>query len=388
MDALEVSRDDVSVPGMTFLDLDGDSAASFRTELVARIPKWKNLSMENFLKRTLVLDERGGVTSAGKLFLGKNSNLVRFSLREEQEINDTANLWTACTVLLPRITGNLTAACAEALRECFVNAMLHAEHDAGVIDVEFWDGAAVFSNPGLPRSSAWNENVARNYRLMRIFVMAGLARGTGSGLEIIREYDTNFRLLWDMSKLVTVSKLPLSTEKPREPEKDDSYSLGWLPVVQEKLVMLPTEPVENLITETMESDSVDLEILDEPPAVQAFYSAETSEAGEVDETDEIGKAEISEEDEYLGTVDDEDNAFSPLVRKVRDNPRMPPAVVREAILELCAEYKSLSELASTIARSENSLRRHYVTSMVKEELLEMEYPDRVGHPDQRYRATL
>ena len=65
---------------------------------------------------------------------------------------------------------------------------------------------------------------------------------------------------------------------------------------------------------------------------------------------------------------------------------MPLAVVRDAVLELCAEYKSLSELASALARSENSLRRHYVTPMVKEGLLEMEFPERVGHPDQRYRV--
>ena len=65
---------------------------------------------------------------------------------------------------------------------------------------------------------------------------------------------------------------------------------------------------------------------------------------------------------------------------------MPPTVVREAILELCAEYNGLPELASALARSEGSLRRHYVTSMVKEGLLKMEFPDRAGHPDQRYRA--
>jgi len=356
LDALEVSRDDATVPGMTFLDLDSKSIASFRAVLSARFPKWKDLSMENFLKRALVLDERGAVTRAGELLLGKNSNLVRFSSRGKQEVHEAANLWTACTVLLPQISGNLTAACTEALRECLVNAMLHAEHDAGVIDVELGDGVAIFSNPGLPRPSAHNENETRNYRLMRIFVMAGLARGVGRGLDIIRGYDANFRLRCDMLELITVSELPLSTEtKLREQEKESFQSPGWLPVVQERLVMLP----------------------DEPPIVG------------VDEANEISEAVASEEeDEYLGASDNDGDVFSPLVRQVRDTPRMQPAVVRDAILELCSEYKSLPELASTIARSENSLRRHYVTSMVKEGLLEMEYPDKVGHPDQRYRTAL
>jgi hypothetical protein len=78
--------------------------------------------------------------------------------------------------------------------------------------------------------------------------------------------------------------------------------------------------------------------------------------------------------------------FSSLVRAVRDT-RPSPAVVREAILELCGEYRSLPALAATLARSEGSLRRYYVTVMVREGLLTMEFPDKVGHPDQRYKRS-
>ena len=358
LDALETSRDDSPVPGLAMSDLDGESVASFRDKLTSRRPGWKALSMENFLKRTLVLDECGGVTRAGELLLGKNSNLVRF-----QKIQDVSNLWLACEVLLPRMSAGLTAVCAEALRECFVNAMLHAEHDAGVIDIELGDGTAAFSNPGLPRSSARGESEARNYRLMRIFAMTGLARGEGRGLDIIREYDAGFRLLWDMLKLATVSELALSVEAAfheqtfHEPKKTVIFNPGWLPVVREEFTTPADAPVEIPETEIAEFEVPD----------------DSQTASE-------------EEDEYLGTPEDEEDVFSPLVRKVRDTPRLSPAVVRDAVLELCAEYRSLPDLASALARSESSLRRHYVTSMVKKGLIEMEFPDKAGHPDQRYRA--
>jgi hypothetical protein len=317
---------------------------------------------------------------------------------------------------LPEISGVLTAACAWALRECFVNAMLHAEHDAGVIDVEFGDGIAVFSNPGLPRTLTQGESEARNYRLMRIFVMAGLAHGAGRGLDIIRECDANFSLLWDMLKLAAVSELHLSAETEpagmesagmdsREPEKTDVPSPGWLPVVQDKFMLLTHSPTRNVrIKEPdmgiMETDFAEFEIPDapipEPYNVREYVVSETGSIDEInnelnvfDEFNEIDEPDVSEDDEYLGTDEnEEEDDFPPLVRKVRETPRMPLAVVRDAILELCAEYRSLPELASTLARSENSLRRHYVTSMVKEGLLEMEYPDRVGHPDQRYTGRL
>ena len=365
LDALETSLDDTSVPGMTLSDLDDESVSSFRDKLVAVFPKWKALSVENFLKHALVLDECGEVTRAGELLLGKNPNRACLTFRDAQKTQHIPNLWLACEVLLPQISSGLSATCAEALRECFVNAVLHAEHDAGIVDVEFRDDMAIFSNPGLPRclEQGKSKSEVRNYRLMRIFVMAGLARNAGQGLKIIRKYDANFRPRWDMMKLATVSELPLPTEmKFYIPKEASSSNFGWLPVVQEKHAMLLDSPEKSLEEENINTDSIE------------FAPSEK----------DLPEPEF--DDGYLGTSDDEDDVFSPLVKKIRETPRVSSAVIRDAILELCAEYKSLSDLASALARSEDSLRRRYVTPMIKEGLLEMEPPVRADHPDQRYRV--
>ena len=346
LDALETSRDDVPVSGLAMSELDDGSVASFRNKIAAAFPKWEALSMENFLKRALVLNERGGVTRAGELLLGKSSNKIRLSLQDTNETRIIPNLWSACE-LLPQLSDTLTDACAKAVRECFVNAMLHSEHDAGVINVEFGNEAVVFSNPGLPRSMAQGKSEARNYRLMRIFIMAGLAKGAGDGFDIIRAYDMNFRLRCDMLHLATVSELPLPAEA--EFYRTIFPTPDCLPAAQESPVTLP-----------------------DTPGMPEEEPVETS------------STEFEKLPEYDSSADESD--ASPLVQTVRATPRMSPVVVRDAILELCAEYKSLPELASALARSEKSLRRHYITSMVKEELLEMEFPDRVSHPDQRYRG--
>jgi len=292
LDALETSRDDVSVPGLAISDLDGKSVVSFRNKLIGRFPKWEALSMENFLKRALVLDEHGGVTRAGELLLN-NSTKARLSLqdaRKTQENQVLYNLWSACE-LLTQLSDTLTAPCAKALRECFINAMLHAEHDDGVIDVALADGSAFFSNPGLPRSLEQGESEARNYRLMRIFVMAGLAQGTGQGLGIIREYDANFRLFYDMLRLATVSELPLSIKsektESRVPEKIVflSPSNPWgLPIVHEN----PRQPAPDPAPVSHEQES---HKIDETNAIdtEVNISNEVNTDSEADEALRVDK---------------------------------------------------------------------------------------------------
>jgi predicted HTH transcriptional regulator len=390
LDALENSRDDLTVSGVTFSGLDGEGAASFRAALTARFPKWQSLSQENFFKRALVLDENGGVTRAGSLLLGQNVNPVRFIC--EREVQDVKNLWSACEELLPRMLKDLPSACAGALRECFINSLLHAEYDAGPVTVELGALAARFSNPGLPRASVHGESEPRNYRLMRIFIMAGLALGEGRGLSAVRGYDPKFRLLWNTLELTTVAELALpgNTVAPvAERVLPAPPTLDWLPVVQERLAMLTDTPSETPKTEEPTEPPVDvgagIDTFDVD--TEAGVDADAVDVDVNAEAVNVGVTVDSEDDEYLGTDEDEQEVFSPLVQSVRSTPRMPLTVVRDAILELCAEYRSLPELASSLARSENSLRRHYVTPMVKEGLLEMELPDKVGHPDQRYKTT-
>jgi ATP-dependent DNA helicase RecG len=65
--------------------------------------------------------------------------------------------------------------------------------------------------------------------------------------------------------------------------------------------------------------------------------------------------------------------------------KAPKELVREAILELCAlRPMSSDELANILNREQARLIRVYLTPMVKEGLLEYQFPQMIKHPEQAY----
>jgi hypothetical protein len=197
------------------------------------------------------------------------------------------------------------------------------------------------------------------------------AEKRAGGMEIIRAYDEDFRLQWDTLELFTRAELRLKKVRAREAAGPEISPRGWMPVV---------EP--GVEEESEEPGAV------EPGGEAAAVETRSEEAEDAGDAERLEGVE-SEEEEYL--EEDEEMGFIPefasLEELVRTTPRIQSSVVRQAILELCEEYKSVPELASALARSEMSLRRHYLSAMVREGLLEMEFPDRVGHPAQRYRTV-
>lgn len=210
-DALERLRDDLPLTGLAVSDLHEESIASFREAVTARRPGWGALSLENFLAHTQVLAD-GAVTRAGHLLLGKKGTRVRavfLDVSGEEEIFEVRSLWKACVDLLPRFCTGVSTACAAALRECFVNALVHADHDAGTIRVTGDPHTVRVENPGLPRTFRPGESLCRNPRLMRMFQLAGLAEGEGRGLASVRSYRPGFSLCQELLELATVAELDL-----------------------------------------------------------------------------------------------------------------------------------------------------------------------------------
>lgn len=211
LDALERLRSDGVVPGLTVADLHEESFASFREAVVARRPEWRALSEEAFLSRALVLSD-GGITRAGHLLLGKKSTRVRALFRDasgNEDIFEVRNLWRAYADLLPRFCEGLSVACAAAFRECFVNALVHAEHDEGAVRLTGCGDRVRIENPGLSRAFPQGESLCRNVRLMHMFRLAGAAVGEGKGLAAVRAYQPGFELHQDPLELSTAAELRL-----------------------------------------------------------------------------------------------------------------------------------------------------------------------------------
>jgi ATP-dependent DNA helicase RecG len=72
---------------------------------------------------------------------------------------------------------------------------------------------------------------------------------------------------------------------------------------------------------------------------------------------------------------------------VREKGRAPKELVETTLLALCTDnWLPLRTLAKLMDREPDSLRKHYITRMVRAGLLEARFPKHPNHPEQMYRA--
>jgi hypothetical protein len=69
--------------------------------------------------------------------------------------------------------------------------------------------------------------------------------------------------------------------------------------------------------------------------------------------------------------------------------RLPKNQLEQVLLALCAsQFVTLAALAKAVDRNPESLRQRYLVEMVKKDLLELRFPDRITHIRQAYRAKV
>ena len=301
LDALERLKDDRPVRGMSLDDLHEESVASFRSAVVRHRPEWSELPLEAFLARAQVLSG-GAVTQAGNLMLGRRATRVRAEVRRgnaDGEALEVRNLWKAYSDLMPRLTRSLSPACAAAFRECFINALLHADYDAGDVTVLLRGGPAVarFKNPGLMRTQHRGESACRNFRLMKVFQLLGAARGDGRGLSLIRRYQPDFALQQDALELTTAAVLNLepmaalqgtapaarrrkeATQRPPQPDGQSTQRKA----LSQEVVPAEAEPTPFLLAPTAPApaeEAVASRAVEESAPSESVENAPTGLAGE------------------------------------------------------------------------------------------------------------
>ena len=86
---------------------------------------------------------------------------------------------------------------------------------------------------------------------------------------------------------------------------------------------------------------------------------------------------------------DENLILLEIAALVREKKRVSPELMRNTILKLCCErYLTLKRLAELLNRSPETIRSHFINPMLSEKLLELQYPDRLNHPQQAYKTLL
>ncbi|MCR5347077.1 MAG: hypothetical protein K6E38_04805, partial [Fretibacterium sp.] len=254
MDSLERLRDDLPVPGLRPQDLDAESLAVFREKLVSIRPQWAGLAPETLLSRARVISGNGcQVTEAGRLLLGRKAVNIHVALQGGGGL-DLSNLWRACA-LLPRLVRSLSPECRTAFREAFFNMLLHADYSAGGLKVELSETPggqieAHMENFGLVRE-AMGIPLCRNFRLMQIFQLLGIARGEGTGLKLIHRYAPLFHLEQDSLELRTMAVLPLEPLEGIESMPTRRYP--ETPLLLAAAPLFPPEPEPTPVTEPVMS---------------------------------------------------------------------------------------------------------------------------------------
>ena len=198
MDALSLSRDDFPVKAK----LDEECMNEFRDSVLKLHPDYANLNRDEFFKRTYIYSGRH-LTFAGALMFGK-------FIRVRVKVNDTKieayNIWRSYTDILPRLTQKLSDRCACALREAFINSLLHSDYNISRsinVTVKPRPLRAIIDNPSIIRG------ITRNHRLEKIFMLSGISSGTHKGIERIKHYAPNFRLEQDMLNFRVKAIIPL-----------------------------------------------------------------------------------------------------------------------------------------------------------------------------------
>ena len=231
-DAEDIRPDQRILEGFTLEDLDATSLDQYRQRFRAARPDhpWLSMPAQEFLEqlggwRRDRESKQEGITLAGMLMFGKDNVIrepgaapnyfvdyrekldpeTRWTDRIFPDGNWQANLfqfyhrvWPRLAAGLPtpfKLEGNVRrdeTPAHEALREAFVNALIHADYmgEGGVV-IERYPDRFEFNNPGillvsLAQFRKGGVSEGRNKQLQKMFLMLGYGEQAGSGVERIR----------------------------------------------------------------------------------------------------------------------------------------------------------------------------------------------------------
>ncbi len=444
-------------------DLDPESVRQYRQIFSARSPThpWITSPDAQFLEqigawRKDRASGREGITFAGLLMFGKDRAIVdpaavpEFNLDYRERLSSdpsvrwtdriwpdgtwTANLFQFYQRVVHRLTADLKipfqlqpgmvrkddTLVHEAIRESFVNTIIHADfRGQGGIIVEKYRDRFEFSNPGTLLLSVeqilkGGVSECRNRLLQTMFSLLGYGEKAGSGFDKIRQgwASQNWRLPIieetlrpDRVRLV----LPMVSLLPEESVERIKGRFGT------KFKKLSPLEVQALVTADLEGGVSNLrmrQICSEHPTeltrlLQGLVGRGFLEQdgrgrgttyrlpGPENSSHKEGDSSHSGDSSHKRPVDSShklEEIPAEELAKLRvvaapafKGMRLPAEETRRMVLELCrGRYFTAADLAELMNRNANGLRNRFLTPMVEEGLLVRKYPAEPNRPDQAY----
>ena len=337
----------------------------------------------------------------------------------------------------------------EALREALVNTLIHADYEGrvGTQVIKFPDRFE-FRNPGGLRISA--EKVreggisdCRNRNIQKMFQLVGAGEQAGSGFpKILRAWrEQHWRepiLREHFQPEHTKLQLPLMSLFPEDVLDDliDSFgeafrrlreverlavATAWIEgqVTNQRLHELSDEhprDITSLLRELVENDFLESRgtgrgtyyILSgeeergnqEYSLFETWSSTDTRRAGRgtwenAEQTDNDHTQHSRNHTQHFPDSttkrQQQDATWQNLLKvaePIREAGRNPRKQVEATIIELCENrYLTISQLADLLGRSKDTLRNHYLNTLVKKEKLQLRYPDKLTHKKQAYKTN-
>lgn len=308
-----------------------------------------------------------------------------------------------------------------ALREAFVNALIHADYSApGNLLIESKMEAFQFINPGtllvsLRQYYQGGVSECRNVSLQKMFVMMGGAERAGSGVNKIlygweyahwrkpylELYSHPDRVVLELSM---TSLLPDETlHSLRELYGPEVDTLG-----KDELTILVTCHIEGDITNSRLQYMIDRHRTDITKILQELckkgyllsdnkgrwtsYHLNTEGKKTYVDTSDSTEATSDPNDDTSDpnddTLDPNDDTSDPNDDTSRKIPqRLPVEKLRSIIIETCRNrYMTTEQIANAIGRTETHLKNRILPNLVQSGKLIRMYPDTPNHPSQAYKA--
>jgi ATP-dependent DNA helicase RecG len=486
---VEQNRDCVLLEGYRLDDIDSKSLASYRQQFKATKPDhpWLDLDDLSFLRAIgawTVNRETGsqGLTLAGLLMFGRMRSILdavpnyildyqerpqpkadaRWIDRVTTDGTWSGNLFEFYRIVFKKLTNdlkipfNLKGASRvdetplhEALREAFINTLIHADYTGrvSVLIVKRPDMFG-FRNPGMMRlpleeALLGGQSDCRNRNLQKMFQLVGLGEQAGSGIpKIWRNWQQQHWRSPELSEQVepdqTILALRMVSLFPQEvlDELDRRFGSKLQTFSELQRLALATVCIEGYVTHRqLKSMSVDHSrditmglaalvregifesagvakgtyyyFATEPPrSMPLFEDIATFGAfqSQVSVPSSVGSVPLDDSSVPLSSVPSDStsvplavppvplpdlmDSLKRLAEPVRSKKKASKAEVRAAIVQLCGtDFIPVKILAQLLGRSGEYLRIKHLNEMVANGQLSERFPNTPSHPQQSYRSA-
>lgn len=295
-----------------------------------------------------------------------------------------------------------------ALREAFVNALVHTDYSqSGNIVIELDSEKFVFSNPGtllvsLEQYYAGGTSECRNPSLQQMFMFIGRAEKAGSGVDKImagwkyahwRLPFVEIETIPDRVKLT----MPMFSIIPENILIQLQLKYGDISLLTtDELSTLYVALVEGSISNhrlqyMLNQHPADITALLKKMCEKGFLESDNKGRWTTYKLREKGETlaeKLATSDKKLATSDKKVATSDKKVATSEYPKSMKKEEMERAVLDICRnEYISKEKIAKLLGRSVNYIRNKILPPLVKENKLLIKYPYTHNHPNQGYKTN-